>query len=422
MPDDLLARLAEVPLVGDGAMGTVLYEKGVYINKCYDEVNLTAPDLVRDVHREYVQAGAEVIETNTFGANPVKLGRHGIAEQTEEINRRAAEIAREVAGAAVYVLGAVGPLGIKIEPWGPTAVAEAREHFARQVRGLHAGGVDGYILETFGDLNEIHAAMEAIREVAGDVPLVAQMTVDRGGRSLYGTLPEHFGRKLHQWGADVIGVNCSVGPSAMLEVLEQLDQVTDLPLSVQPNAGPPREIEGRTMFLCSPDYLEKFSRRFVEAGARLIGGCCGTTPAHIRALAKAVKRGRATMHVSLHAPSKKVEAAEVVAPLPLGERTPLGKALATGGRPLLAELTPPRGCDPARVLDKARRLKELGVTSINIPDGARASARMGHLAMGALIRREVGIPPVLHYCCRDRNMLGMQADSAGRGGAGRCAT
>jgi homocysteine S-methyltransferase len=418
MPDDLLQRLAEGPLVADGAMGTMLYDKGVYINRCYDELALVAPDLVRDVHRQYVQAGAEAIETNTFGANPVKLARHGLEDKTEEINRRAVEIAREVAGSAVYVLGAIGPLSIKVEPWGPTAVAEAEALFARQVAGLLEGGADAFILETFGDLNEVKAAMDAVRRVAPGRGLLVQMTVDRGGLSLYGTPAEQFGRKLHEWGADAIGVNCSVGPSTMLGVLEKLRGVTDRPLIVQPNAGPPRDVDGRTMFLCSPDYLEKYGRRFVEAGARLIGGCCGTTPAHIRALAKAVRRGRATLRPAAPAPTRAPKVAEGVAPRPLAERSELGAALARGTRPLLAELTPPRGCDPTQVLEKAAELRSLGVTAINIPDGARASARMGHLAMGALIRQRVGVPPVLHYCCRDRNMLGMQADLLGAAALG----
>jgi homocysteine S-methyltransferase len=423
MPKDLLERLAATPLVCDGAMGTMLYGKGVYINRCYDEVNLTAPELVGEIHRAYVHAGAEVLETNSFGANPLKLARHGLEERTEEINRRAAEIAREAAGPAVYVLGAVGPLGIRMEPWGATGIAEARSHFDPQVRGLLAGGVDGFLLETFGDVNEARAAMESVRALAGDAPLLVQMTVDREGSSLYGTRPEVFGERLASWGADAIGVNCSVGPHAMLNVLERLRTVTDLPLTVQPNAGTPRPVDGRSLYLCTPDYLEKFARRFLEAGARLLGGCCGTTPDHIRALAKAVKRARATLP-SASAPAAGREAAVAkdrssgVEPLPLGERSALGRALERGDRPLLAELTPPKGCDASKVLEKAQALKEMGVTGINVPDGARASARMSHLALGALIRAKVGVAPVLHYCCRDRNILGMQADLLGAAALG----
>ena len=420
MSRELLERLLEGPLIADGAMGTVLYSKGVYINKCYDEVNLTQPELVADVHRAYVKAGAEVLETNTFGANPVQLLRHGLEGETEHINRRAAQIAIEAAAGAAHVVGAIGPLGIRIEPWGPTSLEEAQAHFTRQVRGLIDGGIGDFLLETFGDINEAHAAMRAVRALAPDATLIVQMTVDREGVGQFGTTPETFGARLDAWGADVIGINCSVGPSAMLTVLEHLREVTTKPLSVQPNAGPPNIVDGRTLYLCTPDYLEKFGRRFVEAGARLIGGCCGTTPDHIRALAKAVKRGRATIRSrpAAVARSDAGEATIGVEPWPLAERSPLGKALAEGTRPVLAELTPPRGCDATQVLERAAQLKEMGVTGINIPDGARATARMSHLALGVLIQQQVGVPAVLHYCCRDRNILGMQADLLGASALG----
>jgi len=420
MPENLIERLTRAPLVADGAMGTVLYDKGVYINKCYDEVNLSAPDLVRDVHRAYVQAGSELIQTNTFGANAVKLAAHGLAEKTGEINRVAAQIAREEAGTTLYVAGSVGPLGIRIEPWGPTSVEEAQAFFRQQAAALLEGGIDVFMLETFGDLSEVHAALEGVREAGPDVPVIVQMTVDLSERSLYGTTPEHFGAKLHEWGADVIGLNCGVGPSAALDVLEKLRSVTDRPLSVQPNAGPPRDVEGRTMFLCSPDYLAKYARRFLDAGARLLGGCCGTTPEHMKALARSVKRGRAT-HGAVVRPEVRREAlkeAHGVEPRPLAERSPLGRALAEKTRPLLCELQPPRGSEPTKVLEKAAQLKELGVTGINVPDGARASARMGHLALGALLKSRVDVPPVLHYCCRDRSILAMQADLLGAAALG----
>jgi len=420
MTKALLQRLEEGPLIGDGAMGTVLYARGVYINKCYDEVNLTQPDLVAYVHRAYVKAGSEVIETNTFGANPVKLLRHGLADETEQINCRAAEIACEAMAGGGFVVGAIGPLGIRMEPWGPTSVEEAREHFSRQVQGLVDGGVTDFLLETMSDINEAHAALEAVRHLVPDATIIAQMTVDREGTSGYGTTPEAFGRRLDGWGADVIGLNCSVGPSAMLSALEHLRKATDKPLSVQPNAGPPHVLDGRTLYLCTPDYLEKFARRFVEAGARLLGGCCGTTPDHIRALAKAVKRGRATLRSRPAVTVRADDGGEPkgLEPLPLGERSPLGRALADGARPVLAELTPPRGCDPERVLERAAALGEMGVTAINIPDGARATARMSHLALGVLIQQRVGVPPVLHFCCRDRNILGMQADLLGAAALG----
>lgn len=420
MPSDLRQRLADGPVICDGAMGTMLYARGVYINRCYDEVTLTHPDLVGEVHRQYVQAGAEALETNTFGANPVKLARHGLEDRLEELNVRSVEIARAAAGTAVHVLGAMGPLGLRIEPWGPTSRAEAKACFLRQARALVGAGVDGLLLETFGDLQEALAALDAAREAGGGLPVLVQMTVDRDGCSLYGTTPEVFGPALDQAGADAIGVNCSVGAHAMLNVLERLSRVTGKPLTVQPNAGAPRNVDGRMLYLCTPDYLEKFARRFLEAGARLLGGCCGTTPDHIRALAKAVKRTRAALRAT---PVREPAAAAPAVPTgreppPLEARSALGRALARGERPLLAELTPPRGCDASAVLERAARLKGMGVTCINIPDGARASARMSPLALGALMQRDVGIPPVLHYCCRDRNLLGMQADLLGAAALG----
>lgn len=424
---DLLARLAAGPVVCDGAMGTMLYAKGVYINRCYDEVNLTSPELVEAVHREYLRAGAEVLETNSFGANPVKLGKHGLEDKTEEINLRAAQIARSVAGDSAVVLGALGPLGIRMEPWGPTSLGEAEGFYRRQVRALLAGDVDGFILETFGDLTEIHAALSACKAEAPRLPVVAQMTVDREGVGLYGTRPEDFGVRLDAWGADVIGVNCSVGPQVMLGVLERLRAVTKKPLSVQPNAGPPREVDGRTMFLCTPDYLEKSARRFLEVGASLLGGCCGTTPDHIRALAKAVRRGKAVAvgapdappAASTGGPSVPASApAPGVEPPVLAGRSAFGRALATDAFPILVELLPPRGCDLEPVLAKAKRCAALGVTAINIPDGARAAAKMSPLALAVRIQREAGVEAVLHTCCRDRNLLGLQADLLGASALG----
>jgi homocysteine S-methyltransferase len=406
--------------VADGAMGTMLYAKGVYLHRCYDEVNLAAPDLVEAVHLDYLRAGAEAIETNSFGANPPKLARHGLEERTEEINRRAAEIARGAAGDAAVVLGAIGPLGVRMEPWGPMGEEEARAHYERQARALAEGGVDGFCLETFGESAEVRAALLACRAAAPTLPVVAQMTVTREGTGVTGLRPEDFAARLDAWGADVIGVNCSVGPAAMLSVVERLRSATARPLSVQPNAGPPREVDGRTMYLATPDYLEKFARRFLEAGARLLGGCCGTTPDHVRALAKAVRRARAGLAPAPAAAGRPAAAPRPppASPPPLAARSGLGATLARGGHPLLVELLPPRGCDPAPVLEKARRLAALGVTAINVPDGARALAKMSPLALGVRLQAEAGVEAVLHYCCRDRNLLGIQADLLGAAALG----
>ena len=265
MPDFRSALEGRV-LVCDGAMGTMLYSKGVFISRSFDELNLSNPKLVREVHLDYVKAGADILETNTFGGNRTKLMSHGLAEQTREINVQGARIAREAAGVAsdrsVFVGGALGPLGIRIEPWGKTSIEEARVIFREQAQALLDGGVDLFVLETFFDLNEVQAAILAVRDVS-DKALVVQMSVEEDGNSLEGTPPEVFAKRIEDWGADVIGLNCSVGPQTMLDTIERLANVTSKKLSVQPNAGKPRNIEGRNIYLCSPEYMASYAERFV---------------------------------------------------------------------------------------------------------------------------------------------------------------
>src|ERR687898_1187892 len=265
----------------DGAMGTMLYSRGMFVNVCYDGLSLTQPGLVQEVHEAYVQAGAEILETNTFGANPVKLSSHGLDDETESINRTAVAIARRAANGRALVVGAIGPLGIRLEPWGPTAREEAIAFFSRQARGLLEGEVDGFILETFSDLNEIEAALCAVKPLS-DLPIIAQMTVGQDGNTSYGTSVETIASRLTELGADVIGLNCSVGPAAMLDAIERMVERTDRPISAQPNAGLPRAVDDRRIYLASPEYMGSYARRMIQAGARFVGGCCGTTPDHIR--------------------------------------------------------------------------------------------------------------------------------------------
>jgi len=413
MPD-LRALLADGRVhVTDGAMGTMLYGKGIFLNVCYDELNLRQPDVIRDIHREYVRAGAELIETNTFGANPVKLAQHGLAADTEAINEAAARLAREAAGGRAAVAGAIGPLGVRIEPFGETSVQEAREAFTRQVQGLLAGGVDGFLLETFSDVEELRAAVDAVRSVS-DLPIIAQMTVGDDGRTHYGTAPSAFGPAIAAMGVDVLGVNCSVGPHGVLEAVEHLARVTSLPLSAMPNAGLPRDVGGRKMYMASPEYMAGYARRMVEAGARFVGGCCGTTPEHIKAIVgfvQSVSPRHATVTV---APA----AAQGVPPVPLGERSRLGAKLAAGEFVTTVEIVPPKGVDPAPMYAQVRALKDAGVDAVNVPDGPRAQSRMGALLSGLLIEREVGLETVVHYACRDRNLLGMLSDLLGAAAAG----
>jgi methionine synthase I (cobalamin-dependent)/5,10-methylenetetrahydrofolate reductase len=402
-------------LVCDGAMGTMLYAKGVFINKSFDALNVSQPDLVAEVHQEYVRAGADIVETNTFGANRLKLGSFGIADKLHAINAQGAKIARHAARENAYVAGAIGPLGIRIEPWGKTGIDEAREYFREQAAALVEGGVDLFILETFRDLNEVTAAIDAVRSLT-DLPIVAQMTTEEDGNTLDGTPPEKFAPELERRGATVLGVNCAVGPAPMLDTIERMAAVTKRKLSAQPNAGKPRDVEGRNLYLCSPEYMASYARRFILHNVRIVGGCCGTTPEHIRQI-KAAVRSLAPAVVRSAAPPATVSVAPPPAmsspPLPREEKSQLAKALASGTFVTAVELLPPRGFQTEGLVERARRLKAQGVDAINIPDGQRAGARISALALAVLIEQQAGIETVLHYACRDRNLLGIQSDLLG---------
>jgi homocysteine S-methyltransferase len=389
----------------------MLYSKGIFINRCFDELNLSAPALVKEIHDSYVQAGAEIIESNTFGANAYRLAPYGLVEKLLEINRAGVRLARESAGENAWVAGSVGPLGVRIEPLGPTSFQEARAAFKQQVTALADAGVDLIMLETFGDLNEIREAILAARE-ACDLPVVAQMTVDDDGNALFGASPEVFARRLEEWGADAIGMNCSVGPKVAVEVLERMIKVTDRPLAVQPNAGKPMLVDGRSVYLCSPEYLAQYARRYIQAGAKIIGGCCGTTPEHIKLLKNEV-RSLQPAHAGLRVAVAVEDQPKLLPPIPSERKSRLGAKLAAGFFPVFVEILPPRGSDPSKEIEGARLCSANGVDGINIPDGPRASARMSAQALGYLIQQQAGIEAVLHYCCRDRNIISMQSDLLG---------
>jgi methionine synthase / methylenetetrahydrofolate reductase (NADH) len=411
--------LKERVLVCDGAMGTMLYSRGVFINKSFDAMNLTQPDLVEDVHREYVHAGADVLETNTFGANRIKLGSFGLADKLKEINIAGVRIARRAAGDRAYVAGSIGPLGIRIEPWGKTGVDEARDYFREQAQALIEGGVDLFILETFRDLNEIGAAIDAVRSVS-ELPIVAQMTTEEDGNTQDGTPPEQFAPELEKRGATIIGVNCAVGPAPMLETIERMEAVTHLNLSAQPNAGKPRDVEGRNIYLCSPEYMASYARRFILHNVRLVGGCCGTTPEHIKQIKAAVRAG-ATVHGEPAAASAAATDKSRTTRLPgisappirREQKSRLAGELARGRFVIGVELLPPRGFEAEPAIQRARELKRYGVDVINIPDGQRAGARLSALSLAVLIEQQAGIETLLHYSCRDRNLLGIQSDLLG---------
>ncbi|MGI8618241.1 MAG: bifunctional homocysteine S-methyltransferase/methylenetetrahydrofolate reductase [Gemmatimonadaceae bacterium] len=423
--DGKLARLLD-PLqvvVFDGAMGTQLYAKGVFINQCYDELNLRAADLVRDVHRSYVDAGAEVIETNTFGANRIKLSQFGLGGQVGEINEAAAKIAATAGEGDVLVAGAVGPLGLRLEPYGPTSLDEARAAFAEQMRGLVAGGVDLFLLETFADIHEIEQAILAAREVDRDMPVIAQMAIGTDCLTPYGVSAEDVAKTLDAFGADIIGLNCSVGPQTILDAIEKMAPATRRKLSAQPNAGMPREVSGRSMYMASPEYMATYALHLVHAGARIVGGCCGTTPEHIAAMVEGIRplSPRTAMAPSVERRKQRPDAPEEavgVDPIPFGERSKFAAKIARGEFVTSVEIVPPRGVDASRMIRDCRSLKEAGVDAVNVPDGPRAQSRMGAVLTSLLIEQQVGIETVVHYCCRDRNLLGMLSDLLGAAAVG----
>jgi methionine synthase I (cobalamin-dependent)/5,10-methylenetetrahydrofolate reductase len=419
MASDLLVRLKHSPVLCDGAMGTLLYSKGVFINRCYDELNLSQPDLIRAIHHEYLQAGAEIVETNTFGANAFRLARHSIADKVHDINRAGARLAKEAAKSFdVWVAGSVGPLGTRIEPLGKTSFEEARQAFREQIAALAEGGVDLLMLETFGYLEEVHQAMLAAKEVGAKLPLVVMVTIDEDGNCLDGSDPETFAPRLEEWGADVIGCNCSVGPVAMLDAIERVHAATSLPLAAQPNAGIPRSVEGRNIYLCSPEYMASYARKFVAAGARIVGGCCGTTPDHIRVMKSALRVGEARGKVALAHVAGGAATPTATPAQPLEERSNLGAKLARGEFVTMVEVVPPKGTDISKELEGSRFLKSVGVDAVNIPDSPRASARMSNQALSLLVQQEAGVDAVLHYTCRDRNVLCIQSDLLGAAAVG----
>ena len=428
MVQPLLDALDQRVLVCDGAMGTMLYAKGIFINKSFDELNLSNPDLVGQVHQEYVRAGADIIETNTFGANRIKLGSFGIADKLHAINEQGARIARRAAREQAYVAGSIGPLGIRIEPWGKTGVDEAQAFFREQAQALADGGVDLFIIETFRDLNEMGAAIAAVRSVS-DLPIVAQMTTEEDGNTLDGTPPERFAPELERRGATLIGVNCSVGPAPMLETIERMAAATRLRLAAQPNAGKPRDVEGRNIYLCSPEYMASYARRFILHNVRVVGGCCGTTPEHIRQIKAAVRvaatktgsgvvfngtRRKTTPDPVFDAGERdeSIQAA-IAEPVPRERKSRFAHALAHGRFAVGVELLPPRGYQAEAVVNCARTLKIRGVDVVSIPDALRAGARVSALSLSVLIEQQAGIETVLRYSCRDRNLLGIQSDLLG---------
>jgi homocysteine S-methyltransferase len=413
----------------DGAMGTMLYSCGVFINRCYDELNVTQAETVRSVHEQYLQAGAEVIETNTFGANRFRLERFGLGDKVAEFNRAGAAIARqcvkaieEKQGTAAFVAGAVGSLGVKLEPAGETSLAEARTAFAEQIKALAEGGVDLLILETMMSVAEAEQAVLAAGEVAPQLKVIVLFTVGEDSNCLDGLPPETAVERMAALGVAAVGCNCSLGPATVLGVVERMRAVTTLPLVAMPNAGMPRSIEGRNIYLTSPEYMSSFARKFVRAGASWVGGCCGTTPAHTKAMRSALRAMEAQdageSNVAVLGGKAEAPDEKSVEPLPLRERSSIGRMIADGEFVTMVEIVPPKGFDCEKELAGAALLARHGVHAINVPDSPRASARMSAQTLCVQIQQKVGIETILHYTCRDRNVLSMQSDLLGAASIG----
>ena len=413
----LTELLAEHVVLGDGAMGTMLYEQGVFLNQCFEEVNLTDPDKVRRIHQQYFEAGADFIETNTFGANEFKLGKFGLAEQTAKINTAAAEIAREVVGRSALVAGSIGPLGREIEPYGTTTKDEAAAAFENQAKALVEAGVDFILLETFSSTDELLIAIKTVSAIT-DLPLIAQMTFNEHNETIYGkALEDAMAAIAAEPAVTAVGMNCSVGPASMLESLDIVRRITDKPISVQPNAGSPRLIDNRSVYMCTPEYMAEYAKKLFEKGARIISGCCGTTPKHIREIVRAVggldKAARSVAARIKISPKKTAARIQPLEPKPLAEKSRLGQRLTSEKKVTTIELTPPRGADIGKTLEKARLCEQAGINAINLPDGPRASSRLSPIATAVKIEQTTGIETIVHFCCRDRNLIGMQSDILG---------
>jgi len=405
-----LERITQGVVVCDGAMGTMLYARGIFLNRCFDELNLSTPTLVRGVHEEYVAAGAEVIETNTFGAHRLKLGPHGLEKQVAKINREGVKLAREAAAGRALVAGSIGPLGKPLAPIGNLKSEEATAVYEEQARGLLEGGVDLFLIETMSSLAEARAALDAVRSLC-ELPVIVSLTFNEESRTLYGDAPEDTVRQLEAWDVPVVGVNCSQGPQKMLETVERMAAVASkTKLAAMPNAGAPTMADGRYVYLCTPEYMATFARRFIDSGVTLVGGCCGTTPAHIKDLVRSVRMLQPSRASVTVLPPRRPK--EAPAPIPREEKSPLARQL---GRKFVVsvELDPPRGADAGRIIDRAQYCLENEIDAINVADGPRASARMSAQALCLLMQQKVGVDTILHYTCRDRNLLGIQSDILG---------
>lgn len=397
----------------DGAMGTLLFEKGVFIDKCYDALNLNSPELIKSIHSAYKEAGATVIETNTFGANRFKLSKYNLATDIERINVEGVRLARDSKSDRIFIAGSMGPLGIQLEPWGETSFQEAQDAFREQASALVAEtGIDLFAVETIQNIREMEQAVIAIKEVS-DLPIMATMALQEDGRTSYGNTIEEIVEAMEHWGVYAMGINCALGPKQMLDLLEVMVQLTRLPIAVMPNAGTPQYVDGRSFYMATPEYFGVYAKRFIEAGAQIIGGCCGTTPAHINKMAAAMAQKQTRLEIHALNKVKVSRSLKDIVTVPFADKSRVASKLNRGEFVAMVEMVSPKGRDIAKQVAGAKKLKEAGIDAINIPDGPRASARMNGLALAVMLQNQVDIEAVLHYTCRDRNLLGMQSDLLG---------
>lgn len=415
MKTPFLTKIKDTPLIFDGAMGTVIYEKGIFLNACYDELNLTNPDLIKSIHQSYVDAGADVILTNTFGANKIKLEKYGLANKVREINIAGAKLAKSISE-EVYVLGSIGSNLSSGEILTPENIEQVKDSYREQISALVEAKIDGIIFETFFDIEELLLASSIAKEF--DIPVIASMTLTKEMETPKGLSIVTALKKLDKsQSVDILGLNCSIGPHAMLSAVEKVIDSISKPLVVQPNAGHPQKRDGRMIYLSTPEYFTSYCKNYINMGVMGVGGCCGTNPEHIKEMARTIK---ALTGVKKHVEISKIEVQNTnITVTPTIEKSNFAKKLFSKTEKAISiEITPPRSVDLTPMLEKVQKCKDVGVDAINIPDGPRASARISPMVAGVMIEQKIGIEVILHYCCRDRNLIGMQSDILGGYAAG----
>jgi len=410
--DEIIKKVTDGVLLFDGGMGTELYNHGLFINHCFEAVNIQNPGLVLQIHNDYVKAGVDVLQTNTFGANRFKLSKHHLEEDLFKINVEGVRLARQAADGQCYVAASVGPLGVQIEPLGPLSYDEARDAFKEQISALLAGEPDIIVIETFMYPDELYQAVSAARELC-DLPIVALMTIDEDLTSLTGASPDIMIAELEESGADIIGINGTCGPQPMLRWIEQVRKLTTLPIAIMPFAGKPKNVDGRNIYLASPEYLGEYAKHFVQAGSTVIGGSSGIGPAHIKKMRNSINAIKPTIKKQTFTVKEKPVAHKDIEITPTHQKSRLARRIHDGHFVTFVELLSPKGVDCNKELTAAREMSYFGADVINIPDGPRASARMSALALALQIQNQIGIETVLHYVCRDRNVIGIQSDLLG---------